>query len=133
MNSVERVKAICKERKLAISKLEKDLKFSNGYIGQLRKGTFPADRLVAIADYLGVSTDYLLGKEETTIMDLFTGNSSRTLTPMEAQIAAQAQKRQPARTGELSEDKRAMYDFIDALSDEQIKRLLQIARAAFEK
>ena len=38
MNSVEKVKAICKERKIAISKLEKDLGFSNGYIGQLRKG-----------------------------------------------------------------------------------------------
>ena len=63
MNSVELVKSICKERKIAISKLEKDLGFSNGYIGQLRKGVFPADRLDAIADYLGVTTDYLLGKE----------------------------------------------------------------------
>ena len=66
MNSVERVKAICKERKIAISKLEKDLGFSNGYIGQLRKGVFPADRLAAIADYLGISADYLLGKENKT-------------------------------------------------------------------
>lgn len=74
MNSVERVKAICKERKIAISKLEKDLGFSNGYIGQLRKGTFPAERLIAIAQYLSVSTDYLLGKESPTIMELFTGN-----------------------------------------------------------
>lgn len=95
MNSVERVKAICKERKLAISKLEKDLKFSNGYIGQLRKGTFPADRLVAIADYLGVSTDYLLGKEENPIMDLFTGKSSRPLTPVESAIIEQKQKNSP--------------------------------------
>lgn len=64
MNSVERVKALCKERKIAISKLERDLGFSNGYIGQLRKGVFPADRLDAIANYFGVSTDYLLGKEK---------------------------------------------------------------------
>ena len=64
MNSVERVKALCKERKIAISKLERDLGFSNGYIGQLRKGVFPADRLDAIANYFGVSTDYLLGKAE---------------------------------------------------------------------
>ena len=55
MNSVERVKKICKERKIPISRLEKDLGFSNGYIGQLRKGTFPSDRLVLIADYLGLS------------------------------------------------------------------------------
>ena len=63
MNSVEKVKAICKERKIPISKIEKELGFGNGYIGQLRKGTFPADRLVLIADYLGVTTEFLLGSE----------------------------------------------------------------------
>ena len=64
MNSVERVKSICKERKIAISKLEKDLGFSNGYIGQLRKGVFPADRLALIANYLSVSADFLMTGEE---------------------------------------------------------------------
>lgn len=64
MNSVEKVKAICKERKIAISKLEKDLGYGNAYISQLKKGTFPDDRLVAIANYLNVSTEYLLGTEE---------------------------------------------------------------------
>lgn len=66
MNSVERVRSICKERKIAISKLEKDLGFSNGYIGQLRKGSFPADRLAAIAEYLSVTTDYLLYGDKKT-------------------------------------------------------------------
>lgn len=65
MNSVERVRTICKERKIPISKLESDLGFSNGYVGQLRKGVFPADRLAKIANYLEVSTDYLLTGEET--------------------------------------------------------------------
>lgn len=60
MNSVERVKAICRERKIPISKLEKDLGYSNGYIGQLRKGVFPADRLAEIANYLGLSVDYIM-------------------------------------------------------------------------
>lgn len=65
MNSVERVKSICKEKKIPISRLEKDLGYSNGYIGQLRKGTFPSDRLIEIAKYLSVSVDYLMtGKEE---------------------------------------------------------------------
>ena len=65
MNSVERVKTICKDRKIPISKLERDLGYSNGYIGQLRKGTFPNDRLKEIAEYLEVSVDYLMtGKEK---------------------------------------------------------------------
>ena len=37
--------------------------FSNGYIGQLRKGVFPSDRLILIADYLKVSADYLMTGE----------------------------------------------------------------------
>jgi transcriptional regulator with XRE-family HTH domain len=65
MNSVERVKLICKERKIPVSKLEKDLGYSNGYIGQLRKGVFPADRLSQIAAYLNVSTDYIMTGQET--------------------------------------------------------------------
>ena len=65
MNSVERVKKLCKKNKIPISKLERDLGFSNGYIGQLRKGVFPDDRLAKIADYFGVSTDFLMtGKEK---------------------------------------------------------------------
>ena len=65
MNSVERVKEICKERKIPISKLEANLGFSNGYVGQLKKGVFPADRLAKIASYLDVTTNYLLTGEET--------------------------------------------------------------------
>mgnify|MGYP003289912499 CR=1 FL=1 len=64
MNSVEKVKTICKERKIAISKLERDLGFSNGYIRGLREGRFPADRLKAIADYLGVTIEFLLDAED---------------------------------------------------------------------
>lgn len=67
MNSVERVKAICKEHKIPISKIERDLGYANGYIIQLKKGVFPANRLQDIAEYLGVSTEYLLnGDEEKT-------------------------------------------------------------------
>ena len=64
MNAVERVKSICKERKIPISKLESDCGFANGYIGQLRKGTFPDDRLRTIAKYLDLSVTYIMtGKE----------------------------------------------------------------------
>lgn len=63
MNSVERVKSICKERKIPISKLEKDLGYSNGYISQLRKGVFPANRLTEIANYLELSADFIMTGE----------------------------------------------------------------------
>jgi transcriptional regulator with XRE-family HTH domain len=66
MNAVERVKAICKERKIPISKLESDCGFANGYIGQLRKGVFPDDRILKISEYLNVSVDYLMTGTEKT-------------------------------------------------------------------
>lgn len=67
MNSVERVRQVCKEKKIPISRLERDLGYSNGYIGQLRKGVFPTDRLVEIARYLSVPVEYLLDTEKAPI------------------------------------------------------------------
>lgn len=60
MNSVDRVKSLCKERKIPISRLEKDLGYANGYIGQLRKGVFPTNRLSEISEYLHVPFEYLM-------------------------------------------------------------------------
>lgn len=64
MNTVERIKSILKERKIAVSKLERECGFANGYISQLRKGSIPDDRLKIIADYLEVSSYYLTTGEE---------------------------------------------------------------------
>ena len=64
MTCVDRIKSICKERKIPISRLEKDLHFANGYIGQIKKGVLPADRLAKVSEYLSVSTDFLLGNEK---------------------------------------------------------------------
>lgn len=64
MNSVDRVKNICKSRKIPIYRLEKDLGYANGYIGQLRKGSFPDNRLVEIAAYLSVPVSELTGEVE---------------------------------------------------------------------
>ena len=67
MDSVELVKKICKERKIPISQLETKCEFSNGYIRKLKEGKFPSDRLVKIAKFLNVTTDYLLGNTTFSI------------------------------------------------------------------
>jgi len=64
MNSVDLIKKICKERKIPISHLERDLGYGNGYISQLRKGTVPSDRAVEIANYLNIDLQYLLSGGE---------------------------------------------------------------------
>lgn len=64
MNSVDLIKRICKERKIPISRLERELGYGNGYISQLRKGTIPSDRAVEIAKYLDIDLQYLLSGGE---------------------------------------------------------------------
>lgn len=66
MDSVELVKKICAERKIPISKLEKDCKFSNGYIRKLKEGKFPSDRLLIISNYLNLPISYLMTGEESS-------------------------------------------------------------------
>lgn len=66
MDSVELVKRICAERKIPISKLEKDCKFSNGYIRKLKEGKFPSDRLLIISQYLDLPISYLMTGETKT-------------------------------------------------------------------
>lgn len=64
MDSVELVKNICKERKIPISRLEKDCGFSNGYIRKLQEGKFPSDRLLIISKYLDLPLSYLMTGED---------------------------------------------------------------------
>lgn len=74
MNTIELIKKICKDRGIAISKLERDCGFSNGYISGIKRGSIRGDRLQIIADYLELSVDYLL-KPDKSRADLFGGLS----------------------------------------------------------
>lgn len=78
MNSVELVKQICLERKIPISKLERDCGFSNGYIRKLKEGKFPSDRLLLISQYLDLPISYLIGEEGNSPNDL-TANDKRDI------------------------------------------------------
>ena len=107
MTSVDRVKTICKTRKIPISKLERELGFANGYIGQLKKGTMPAERLAAISEYLGVPHEYLLNGD--AMEPVPPEQSTRGMTPEERVahyrgLHLSEQKEKPAEIGELSED-----------------------------
>ena len=74
MNSVELVKQVCMERKIPISRLERDCGFSNGYIRKLKEGKFPSDRLLLISQYLNLPISYLLGEENFDSEDLTTND-----------------------------------------------------------
>ena len=74
MTTVERLIALCNEKKISIHKLEKECGFGNGYIARLKKGVLPDNRLQIVANYLEVSAEYLsTGKEKEPVdTDSFT-------------------------------------------------------------
>lgn len=62
MSLYERIKALADTQKLSIRKLEEKIGFGNGTINRWRKTTPGVDKLTKVADFFGVSTDYLLGR-----------------------------------------------------------------------
>lgn len=75
MNAVEKVKSICKERNISYHKLEMSCGFSNGYLSRLSKGTIPNDRLKKIAEYLNVSTTFLMEDNDFEI-DIYNADNA---------------------------------------------------------
>lgn len=70
MNTLDRIKAVLKERKIPISRLEKDLGYSNGSISKL-KSSITSDKLLAISLYLDLPPSYFqTGELDTAEMEL---------------------------------------------------------------
>lgn len=77
MTTYDVISELCKKRNLAITALERELGFGRGSIGKLRTGNTTLERLQKIADYFGVSVNYLTtGKEPET--QIVTDKSSLT-------------------------------------------------------
>ena len=55
MTAVEKVLELCHERRIPISRLERECQFSNGYLKGLKNGKIPADRVRVIGDYLNIA------------------------------------------------------------------------------
>ncbi len=61
----EIIKELCKKRGLSVNKLEEELGFAKGYVSKLDKSTPNSLKLQKIADYFGITLDYLMtGKEK---------------------------------------------------------------------
>ncbi|MBD5429318.1 helix-turn-helix domain-containing protein [Lactobacillus sp.] len=64
MSIYSEIKTIAKKQGKSISQIEKDLNFSNGLIGKWNKAIPRADKLQAVANYLGVTPQYLMDLAE---------------------------------------------------------------------
>lgn len=63
MTTVERVRAICKAKKIPIVRIEEDLHFGNGYLNPKKIQNVPSDRLQMISEYLDVPISELIDIE----------------------------------------------------------------------
>ena len=64
MDTVDRIRELCQKNGMSITKLEAALGYGNGSISKAGTKAMRSDRLKAIADYFGVSMDYLLTGQE---------------------------------------------------------------------
>lgn len=119
------IRAYRKETNMSQREFAKKCDLSNGYISMLERGINPKTKepitpsltqLKKLADGMSVTVNDILLEVDDMPVDVGVNI-----------------KEQPARGGELPSDKQEMYDFIDTLSDEQVRRLLQIAKAAFDQ
>lgn len=64
METVDRIRELCQQRGISITKLESALGYGNGSISKPSTNAMRSDRLMTIANYLGVSMEYLMtGKD----------------------------------------------------------------------
>ena len=100
---LDKIKALCKEKKTSISKLEKQLGFGNGVIGRWDKSVPSYERLAAVANALDVPVAYLTGE---------TDNPSAGI------------KKDPIPKDEVEGSaKQKLLDALDGLSDSQVVEL----------
>ena len=60
---VKNIEALCKERKISFNALEKSLGFGNSTISKWETSSPTVERLAKVADFFGVTVDFLLREE----------------------------------------------------------------------
>lgn len=98
------IESLCASKGIKPGKLCSELGISRGTIGDLKAGRtkkLSAENVAKIASYFGVSTDYLLGKTSSRIIDLFSG--------AKGYCAEEENKKTPAESGKRS----GSHDILD--------------------
>lgn len=68
MSLYDKIKLLADKQKISIRKLEENLNYGNGTIRRWEKQTPGIDKINKVADYFGVSVDYLLGRTDNPSM-----------------------------------------------------------------
>lgn len=91
MNLKELIKELCKKRNITMSSVEDRLGFARGYLSKLDKSTPNTAKMQKIADYFGVTVDYLMTGEENK-SEKKTGLNARDEKDIAKDLAAMREK-----------------------------------------
>ncbi|MFS7207993.1 transcriptional regulator [Carnobacterium divergens] len=69
MTTFDRVKKLADKQKITIVELEEKVGFSRNSLYSWKKNNPSSEKLEKVADFFGVSTDYLLGREKPQIVE----------------------------------------------------------------
>lgn len=64
MNRYERIKALCKERKLTVTGIESELGFARGSLCKIDKSKPSMDKVLKLSETLGTTPEYIMYGEE---------------------------------------------------------------------
>lgn len=103
-----KIKALCKEKKTSISKLEKQLGFGNGVIGRWDKSVPSYERLAAVANALDVPVSYLTGETDDPSAGI-----KKDPIPKDEAVSSAAQE---------------IFDFLDSASGEELADVIKYIR-----
>ena len=105
---LDKIKALCKEKKTSISKLEKQLGFGNGVIGRWDKSVPSYERLAAVANALDVPVSYLTGETDDPSAGI-----KKDPIPKDGAVSSAAQE---------------IFDFLDSASGEELADVIKYIR-----
>ena len=126
MNIGEIIKKTCADKGIAVSKLEKDCGFANGYISKLKSNKIPADRLYKIAEYLDIDPDVMM-------------NPGLVIELTDESIGAHDEYYDKKRTAEMAQafkdnpDLRLLFDVAKDSEPEDINTIYQVLLALKRK
>lgn len=93
MTIYERIESLRKSQGLSQGKLEKQLGFSNGSISKWKNSTPKVERLQKLADFFGVSVEYLMtGKEDEQKEKDNTGDLKQKYSELEELLRSDSMK-----------------------------------------
>ena len=126
VKTVETIRAMCKKKKTSLTRLEEKLGFSNGYIGKMAKrpSSPPYDKLVAIANELGVTVADLTGEKENPT-SVYTGGEVDT-AKMLTYLDNLSTKKPTAQGGGLTEKQKYAIELIKSTSDDDLDKLIKM-------